>query len=97
MKEVASDVRDRPRVVVLVRLAAEEPGPDDRRLLKSLEDAVEQQHVGQLVVSGSAAGVMNLTVEVENTAEAITKLRAILRSAGALPRSSFKVIAAGGS
>ena len=69
----------------------EQPTPDDLALQKTIEDRIEQAHIGRLVSSGSNAGFFNVTVEVDNSADAITKLRSVLQTAGVLNRSSFKV------
>jgi segregation and condensation protein A len=56
-----------------------------------IEDRIEQAHIGRLISSGSNSGYLNVTVEVDNTADSIAKLRTILQNAGALNRSSLKV------
>ena len=91
VKTIATESRTKPRIEVSVKLNSEELTPDDLALQKTIEDGIEQAHIGRLVSSGSDAGFITITVEVDNTADAITKLRAILRTAGALRQSSFKV------
>jgi hypothetical protein len=89
--EVATEARKKPYVQVMIRATAEEATPQDLELLRSIEDRIERANVGRLVSSGSAAGYLNLTIEVDKTAEAIEKLRGVLKAAGVLDRSSFKV------
>ena len=91
VKTIATESRTKPRVDVSVKLGNEQPTPDDLVLQKTIEDRIEQAHIGRLVSSGSDAGFMIITVEAGNSADAITKLRAILQNAGVLDRSSFKV------
>ncbi len=91
IKDVAVEVRTKPRVQVMIRASAEEATPEDLELLRSIEDRIERAHIGRLVSSGSKAGYLNLTVEVEKTAEAIEQLRRLLQAAGVLERSSFLV------
>jgi hypothetical protein len=91
VKTIATESRTKPRVEVSVKLNGEQPVPEDLALQKTIEDRIEQAHIGRLISSGSDSGYMNITVEVDNTADAIAKLRTILRNAGALNRSSFKV------
>jgi hypothetical protein len=91
--EVASEVRTKPWVEVSVRLPQDQPAVADIELQRAIEDRIERDHVGRLVSSGFRPGFLYVTVEVEQTAEAIERLRAVLRSAGVLPRSSFRVIA----
>ncbi len=91
VKTIATESRTRPHIEVSVKLNSEEPTPDDLALQKTIEDRIEQAHIGRLVSSGSNAGFFNVTVEVDNSADAITKLRSVLQTAGVLNRSSFKV------
>ncbi len=91
IKTVASEARTKARVQVSIKMSSEQPAPDDLALQKSIEDKIEEAHIGRLVSSGTNAGFMTITVEVENSADGITKLRSILQTAGVLNRSSFKV------
>jgi hypothetical protein len=59
--------------------------------LKTIEDRVEKARIGRLVSSGTEAGFMNVVVEVDNTATAISQLRKEAQEVGVLERSSFKV------
>jgi len=76
---------------VSVKLNGEQPTPDEIVLQKTIEDRIEQAHIGRLVSSGTNAGFINVTVEVANSADGIAKLRSILQTSGVLNRSSFKV------
>lgn len=91
VKTIAAESKTKPRVEVSVKLASEQPAPDELALQKTLEDRIEQAHIGRLVSSGSNAGFLIITLEVDNSADAITRLRAILQSAGVVDRASFKV------
>jgi hypothetical protein len=92
VKQVATEVRTKLRVQVMIRASADEPTAADQALLRSIEDAIERRNVGRLVSSGTEAGYLFVTVEVENTADATTTLRSILKDAGVLKRSSLKMI-----
>jgi len=91
IKTVASEARTKPRVEVAIKLGTEQPTPDDLALQKSIEDKIEEAHVGRLISSGTNAGFMTITVEVDNTADGIAKIRSVLQAAGVLNSSSFKV------
>jgi hypothetical protein len=90
--EVTSGLREKHRVQVSVKASAEDPTPEDLELRKSIETRIEQENIGRIVSSGAGAGFIDITVEVENTAVAIPRLRSVLQAAGALSRSSFKVL-----
>lgn len=91
VKDVAAEARTKPRVTMSIKISGETATPDDLALQKTIEDRIEQAHVGRLISSGTDAASMNVVVEVENTATSISDLRKIAQSAGVLPRTSFKV------
>ena len=91
IKTVASEARTKPRVITMIKTNGDQPTPDELALQKSIEDRIEQAHIGRLVSSGADAGFLNITIEVENTADAIAKLRQVVSAAGVLNRSSFRV------
>ena len=92
VKQVTTEARPKLRVQVMIHASADEPTADDQALLRRIEEAIERKNVGRLVSSGSQSGYLFVTVEVENTADATTTLRAILKDAGVHKRSSFKII-----
>jgi len=94
VKQVAAEVKEKPRVEVRVKMPGDQPAADDQALLRTLETKVEEQHVGRLVSSGFEPGFMTLTMEVENTADAIESIRKTLAAAGVLDRSTFRVMSA---
>jgi hypothetical protein len=91
--QVAEEVKTKPRVEVSIKLPKDDPTPADLQMQKTIEDHIERQNVGRLVNSGSRPGSLFITVEVEQTADAIEKLRTVMRSEGVLDRASFRVIA----
>ena len=90
LKEVSTEVREKSLVTINVKASAEEPTPEDLQLRKAIEDAIEQQGIGRLVSASGGSGQMEVTVEVENSAEAIPRLREILRTLEVLPRAGFR-------
>jgi hypothetical protein len=92
VRDVATEVKDKPRVQLIVKIAGEDPTAEELQFRKSLEDQIDNERIGRLISSGAGSGQMDITVEVENTADAIAKLRKILLDAGVLRQSSFKVI-----
>lgn len=93
VKQAVSEAKQKPRVEMRVARSADEPTAADQALLRSLETAVEQQNVGRLVSSGFEAGTMTVTIEVENTADAIDKLQDIARGTGLAGATTYRVIA----
>jgi hypothetical protein len=91
VKNIATEARTKPRVEVMVKMSGEQAAPEDLALQKSIEDRIEQAHVGRLISSGNESGFMRITVEVDNTADSIAKMRKVLQTLGVLERASFKV------
>jgi len=91
--EVAANVKTKPRVEVSIKLPQDAALPADLQQQKAIEEHIERENVGRLVNSGTRPASMYITVEVEQTADAIEKLRNVMRSEGVLDRASFRVIA----
>ena len=90
--EVAANVKTKPRVEVSIKLPQDAALPADLQLQKTIEDHIERENVGRLVSSGTRPASLYITVEVDQTADAIEKLRSVMRSEGVLDRASFRVI-----
>ena len=80
VRDITTELRPKMRVEVSVKASAEDPTPEDILSRKKLEDRIEQENIGRLVSSGGGAGYYDVTVEVENTAEAIPRIQEVLRS-----------------
>ena len=91
-REVTTGMRTKARVQVSVKASAEEPTQEDLELRKKIEDRIEQDNIGRLVSAGGGAGFIDITVEVENTADAIDKIQEIVRSLDVAREASFKVL-----
>jgi hypothetical protein len=91
-KETLRAVRTKEVLKVQVRLdKPEPPAAVDLEIRKQIEDRIEQDNVGTLTESTTDAGHYDLTIEVESTNDAIPQLRAILRDAGVVERTSIRV------
>jgi hypothetical protein len=92
MKDVAAQVKTHPRVQMSIRLRGEEPTSEELELRRQVEQRIEQDNVGRLISTGAGGGYMDLTVEVDNTADAIEKMRKIALDLEVLRGTSFKVL-----
>ena len=92
LKQAVAEAKSKARVQMRVKLNADDPSAVEQSMLRSLENATENQNVGRLVSSGFEPGYMTLTVEVENTADAIEKLRDIARASGLTRDVTFRVM-----
>jgi hypothetical protein len=93
VEEVSRGLRPAYRVEVSLKASAEEPTPEDLALRRRIEDRIEQENIGRLVSASGGSGTMEIVVEVENTAEAIPKIQALLREFGVFRDAGFKVVA----
>lgn len=90
--QVATEVREKPWVQMLIRVAGETPTDEELQLQRSIEDAIETERIGRLTASGTQPGYIFVTVEAESSADAIEKLRAIALSKGVIGDTSFRVL-----
>jgi hypothetical protein len=93
--EVASEVRDKPRVQLLIKIPREQPIDEDLAMLRTIEETIDREGIGRLTSSGNQPGHVFVIVEAENSAEAISRLRKLVLEAGLLQRSSFRVLSSG--
>jgi hypothetical protein len=94
--QVATEVRDKPRIQLLVKLAGETMNEEETTMQRVLEEAIERDGVGRITSSGTQPGYLFIVVEADNnSADAIERLRAVALDAGVLKRSSFRVIGTG--
>jgi len=92
VRDVATEVKDKPRVQLIVKISGEQPTAEELQLRRSLEDQIDNERIGRLISSGAGSGQMDIIVEVDNTADGITQLRKIALDAGVLKQASFKVL-----
>lgn len=85
IRDVTAGLRTTSRVEVSVKA-------EEADVQKTLENRIEQENIGRLVSSGLAAGYYQVTVEVENTADAIPRIQDILRSMDLDRDAKFRVI-----
>jgi len=85
VKQTIAEARKKPKLKVTIY-------QEDLALRKTLEKAVEQEHIGTVLDASSGNGHMEMTVEVDETVTTIPKIRAILSRHGLLEHSSIVVI-----
>ena len=94
MREVSTGLRETYRVQMSVRASAEDPTPEDLDLRKRIEDRIDAENIGRLVSSSGGAGRMEIVVEVDDTAAAISKMQNALRALDFQRDVTFKVLPA---
>ncbi|HYC93627.1 MAG TPA: hypothetical protein VEO54_30765 [Thermoanaerobaculia bacterium] len=84
VKETLEAVRPKQQVVIQLR-------DEDVTLRNTIEDQLVAQRVGTVVERGEGTGFTSLALEVDSTADAVPRVRAILRELELLEKSSVQV------
>lgn len=90
--QTIDEARTRPQVQIDIRTEKQDPSPAELQLQQAIETRIEKEHVAHVVSDGSGPGYVRINVEVEDKTTAIEKLRAVVRDAGVLDRSSVKIL-----
>ena len=89
VRKAVAETRTKPQVAVVMQL---EENEKSLQLRQSLERQIEEQHVGLIKNEAAGPGHLDFTVEVDNTVEAIPRIREFLRRADILSKSSIRVL-----
>ncbi|HUR79899.1 MAG TPA: hypothetical protein VM733_03985 [Thermoanaerobaculia bacterium] len=84
VKETVNAVRAKEQVVVRIRV-------EDARLRDAVEDRLVLERIGTIVERGGGTGYVLLVLEVDSTAEAVPRVRAVLREMELLEKSSVEI------
>lgn len=96
VKETFEAVRRNELVVIKVRLDEREmPSANDLKVRDTIEERLVQERIGTITARDAGVGFYSLAVEVESTADAVPRVRAILRELGVLEQTSVEIRGAG--
>jgi hypothetical protein len=84
VKETVNAVRSKEQVVVRIRV-------EDTKLRDAVEDRLVLEHAGTVVERSGGAGYVLLALEVDSTADAVPRVRSILRAMDLLEKSSVEI------
>lgn len=84
VKETINAVRAKEQVVIKMRV-------EDVAVRDTVEDQLVAQRVGTVVERGAGAGFVSLALEVDSTADAVPRVRAILRELELLEKTSVQI------
>jgi hypothetical protein len=84
VKETLDAVRPKQQVVIKMRV-------DDVKLRDAVEDQLVTQRVGTIVERSAGTGYVSLALAVDSTAEAVPRVRSILREMELLEKSSVQI------
>ena len=92
VKETLGEARDKAVVKVQIRLEKTEmPSAEDLELRRKIEEAIEQEEIGRVVVADAGVGHIDIDVEVASTADGVPRLRDLLETFGVLERSTVSI------
>ena len=68
------------------------PSPDELAMRHAFEDAIADADVGEVVDAGGGMGVMDVYVEVEDVASALSEAKAIVKRLGLEDRATVEAV-----
>ncbi len=92
VRETLSAVREKDTVKIQVRLEKTElPTAEELELRRRIEEAIEKEGIGRITVADAGVGHLDISVEVDSTADAVPRIRDLLETFGVLERSTVSV------
>ena len=92
VKETLAAVRAKQRLRIRVRLDRSElPNAEELKTRESIEEQLDLQRVGTVLRRGEGVGWFDIELEVDSTADAVPRVRSILRELGLLEKSSVEI------
>jgi hypothetical protein len=92
VKETLGEAREKAVVRIQIRLdKAEMPSAEELELRRKIEEAIEREEIGRIVVADAGVGHIDIHVEVSSTAEGVPRLRDLLETFGVLERSAVSI------
>jgi hypothetical protein len=92
VRETLSEAREKDIVRIQVRLEKTElPSAEELQLRKQIEEAIEREGIGRVTVADAGVGHIDISVEVDSTADAVPRIRDLLETFGVLDRSTVSV------
>ncbi len=92
VKETIAATRDQNVVKIQIRLEKTEmPSAEDLALRRKIEEAIEHEEIGRVVVADAGVGHIDISVEVASTADGVPRLRDLLETFGVLERSTVSI------
>ena len=92
VRETLSEAKDKDVVKIQVRLEKTEmPTAEELELRRKIEEAIEKEGIGRVVLADAGVGHIDVSVEVGSTADAVPRIRDLLESFGVLERATVSV------
>ena len=92
VRETLSAAREKDTVKIQVRLEKTElPTAEELELRRRIEEAIEKEGIGRITVADAGVGHIDISVEVDSTADAVPRIRDLLETFGVLERSTVSV------
>lgn len=91
-REALSAVQAKDTVKIQVRLEKTEmPTAEELELRRRIEEAIEKEGIGRVTVADAGVGHIDISVEVDSTADGVPRIRDLLETFGVLERSTVSV------
>ncbi len=92
VRETLAEAREKDIVKIQVRLEKSElPSAEELDLRKRIEEAIEREEIGRVTVADAGVGHIDISVEVDSTADAVPRIRDLLETFDVLDRSTVSI------
>lgn len=92
VRETLSEAREKDVVKIQVRLEKTEmPTAEELELRRKIEEAIEKDGIGRVALADAGVGHIDVSVEVDSTADAVPRIRDLLETLGVLERATVSV------
>jgi diaminopimelate epimerase len=92
VRETLSEAQEKDVVKIQVRLEKTEmPSAEELDLRRQIEEAIEKEAIGRVTVADAGVGHIDISVEVDSTADAVPRIRDLLETYGVLERSTVSI------
>ena len=97
VRETLSAAQEKAVVKIQIRLEKSEmPSEEDLAFRRKIEETIEKDGIGRVTVADAGVGHIDVSVEVDSTAEAVPRIRDLLESLGVIERSTVSIVPQGG-
>ena len=97
VRETLSAAQEKAVVKIQIRLEKSEmPSEEDLAFRRKIEETIEKDGIGRVTVADAGVGHIDISVEVDSTAEAVPRIRDLLESLGVIERSTVSIVPQGG-
>lgn len=93
VRETLSEAREKDVVKIQVRLEKTAlPSAEELELRRRIEETIEKEGIGRVTLADAGVGHIDVSVEVDSTADAVPRIRDLLETFGVLERATVSIV-----